>query len=179
VPQPPCHARAGFFLCAPLKALPCYASAGVHGVIVEGLKRKRATPGTVKVGADWCLPVEVLRPHLERIRSRCHELGLRFYCAENRLRRLSDSRCCCGVDGLPGFRPNRANLNSLAFGRPLRYRAAMRLPGSGHCFKALAQCPVSSIALKQLSYADCMDLAAATPAFRRAMGLRSQPRPST
>jgi len=154
-----------------LKVLPRYASAGVHGVIVEGLKRKHAAAGTVKVGADWCLPVDVLRRDLECIRSRCHELGLRFYAAENRLRRLSDDRCCCGVDGLPGFRPNRANLNSLVFGQSLRYRSAMQLAGSGVCFKALAQCPVSTVALKRLSYADCMELAAAVPAWRKAMGL--------
>jgi len=158
-----------------LKALPRYASAGVHGVIVEGLKRKRAAAGTVKVGADWCLPVDVLRRDLECIRSRCHELGLRFYAAENRLRSLSDDRCCCGVDGLPGFRPNRANLNSLVFGQSLRYRSAMQLAGSGRCFKALAQCPVSTVALKRLSYADCMGIAAVVPVYREAMGLRRRP----
>lgn len=54
---------------AVLKALPRYASAGVHGVIVEGLKRRHAAPGTVKVAADWCLPVDLLRPDLECIRS--------------------------------------------------------------------------------------------------------------
>jgi DNA repair photolyase len=159
---------------AVLAVLPRYAAAGVHGVIVEGLKRKHAGAGLVKVGADWCFPADVLRRDLESIRARCHQLGLRFYSAENRLRCLSDDRCCCGIDGLSGFRPNRANLNTLVFGRPLRYRAAMRVAGSGLCFKALAQSPLSTVALKRLSFTDCMDMAARVPVYRAAMGLRSR-----
>jgi DNA repair photolyase len=154
-----------------LRALPRYAAAGVHGITIEGMKSKRAAHGLVKVTGDWCYPVEVLEPHFLRIREHCHRLGLRFYAAENRLRRLGDDRCCCGIDGLPGFVPNRANLNAPVFGLPLRYRRAMRQPGSAGAFKSLAQSPLSSVALKRFSYADCMGIVARVPAYRAAMGL--------
>jgi len=160
---------------AVLAALPRYAAAGIHGVIVEGMKCKRAAAGRVKVGADWCLPSDRLRADFERIRDRCHGLGLRFYCAENRLRRLSDDRCCCGVDGLPGFRPNRSNLNALVFDRPVRYTARMRQPGTAGAFKALCQSPTSTVALKGLSFAAVMGLAAVAPAYRQALDLPARP----
>jgi len=154
-----------------LRALPRYAAAGVHGVTFEALKRKRAAPGTVKVAGDWCYPVDVLERDFLRLRDRCHRLGLAFLSAENRLRRLSDDRCCCGTAGLAGFQPNTANLNTLLFGGRLRFRAAMQAPGSGVCFKGLCQSPVSSIALKRLSFADCLRIAATVPTYRAALGL--------
>jgi hypothetical protein len=83
---------------------------------------------------------------------------------------VSDDRCCCGVDGLPGFRPNRANLNSLAFGRRISYTARMRQVGTAQCFHSLSQDPVGNQALKRLSYRDAMHIAATVPVFRTAMG---------
>jgi hypothetical protein len=168
-----------------LRALPCYAAAGVHGFTIEAMKWKRGPAGgrpsspsfafppagAVEVGADWCYPARVLEPHFLRIRDRCHDLRLRFYAAENRLRRLSDDPCCCGAEGLPSFVSNAANLNALVFGRPLRYRPAMRRPGTATAFKSVAQSPLSTGALKRLSYADCMGIVAAVPAYRAAMGL--------
>jgi hypothetical protein len=158
-----------------LRALPRYRKAAVWGVVFESLKRKRPAPGTVKVGADWCLPVDVLEPDFLRLRDRCRALSLAFLAAENRCRRLSDSRCCCGTAGLAGFQPNTANLNTLLFGGRLRFRAAMEAPGSGHCFKALAQSPVSSIAMKRPSYAECMRIVAAVPTYRAVLGLAEHP----
>jgi DNA repair photolyase len=82
-----------------LRMLPRYAAAGVWGVTFEALKWKRAARGLVKVAGDWCYPVDVLEPAFQRLRDRCHALRLRFLSAENRLRRLSDDRCCCGTAG--------------------------------------------------------------------------------
>ncbi len=158
-----------------LAALPRYADAGVFGIVVEGMKwkgRRGAPPEVLKVAGDWCYPADVLERDFLRLRSAAHRLGLRFYCAENRLRRLSDHRTCCGVDGLAGFRPNRANLNTLVWGRPIRYRRRMRERGTAYCFKSCAQDPVSTLALPCLSYADAMQLAAGVPGYRSAMGLR-------
>jgi len=154
-----------------LRALPRYAAAGVYGVTFEALKRKRAAPGTVTVGADWCYPVDVLERDFLRLRDRCHALGLAFLSAENRLRRASDDRCCCGAAGLADFQPNTANLNTLVVGGRVRFGGAMLEPGSGACFKALAQSPVASVALKRLSYADCLRIVATVPTYRAALGL--------
>jgi len=157
-----------------LAALPRYADAGVFGIVCEGWKwkgRADAPPSVVKVAGDWCFPVDVLERDFTRLRSACHRLRLRFYCAENRLRRLSDDHCCCGVDGLAGFRPNRANLNTLLLGRPIRYRRRMREVGTAYCFKSCAQDPVSTLALPRLSFADAMQLVAGVPGYRAALGL--------
>jgi DNA repair photolyase len=164
-----------------LRSLPRYAAAGVHGIIVEGLKRKRAAPGTLKVAGDWCLPIDQLAADFRRLRDRCHALRLRFYCAENRLRRLTDDRCCCGMDGLAGFRPNRANLNSLVFGASVRYSARMRAPGNAGAFKGLCQDAPGAPgpALASLSYAGAMGLAATVPAYRAALGLPPKPNRTT
>lgn len=163
-------------LSAVLRYLPRYAAAGVHGVTVEGLKHRHAAPGLVKVGADWCYPVEQLAADFARIKTDCHALGLRFYCAENRLRALSDSRSCCGRDGLAGFTPNRANLNSAVVGAPLRFRRRMRRPGTAAAFKSLCQGAKSTPALRRLSYAEAMRLVARVPGYRAALGLPSRGR---
>jgi len=143
--------------------------------IVEGLKRKHVAPGTLKIAGDWCMPADVLAADFRRLRARGHDLRLRFYCAENRLRRLSDDRCCCGVDGLRGFRPNRANLNSFIFGAAVRYTTRMREPGTAGAVKGLCQDAASTPALASLSYADAMGPAAAVPAYRAALGLSPKP----
>lgn len=173
-----------------LQTLPRYAAAGVHGVTIEGMKwnrgplhgrphsRRLAFPPTdgVKVAGDWCYPLQILDPHFLRIRDRCHQLQLRFYAAENRLRRLSDDLCCCAVDRLPGFRPNNdANLSAPAFDRPLRFRPAMRRFGTPTAFKSLGQSPVCTVAVKRLSYADCIRIVAPVPAYQSAMGLERGP----
>jgi len=157
-----------------LATLPKYADAGVFGVVCEGWKwkgRADAPPSVVKVAGDWSYPVDVLDRDFARLRSACHRLRLRFYCGENRFRRLSDDRCCCGVDGLAGFRPNRANLNSLVFSRSIPYRRRMRDRGTAYCFKSVCQDPVSTLALPRLSFADAMQLVAGVPGYRAALAL--------
>ena len=160
---------------AVLRALPRYADAGVHGVTVEGLKSPRATPGMVKLGSDFVYPLAPLRRDFLRLRERCHELGLRFYAAENRLRALGDDLCCCGVADLPGWRVNLSNLNQLVAGKPIRYTRRMREPGTAGVFKALCQDAVSTPALKGMSYADAMELVRRVPVFLTMMGLDGGP----
>ena len=70
----------------------------------------------MKVGGDWAYPEEELERDYLAIRSRCRELGLAFWCAENRLRSLGDSTACCGCGDLPGFEGNRFNCVSIANG---------------------------------------------------------------
>lgn len=161
-------------LAAVVRNVPRFADAGVHGIIVEGYKSKRRVPSLVRLGSDHVYPLDRLRKDFELIRDVCRLHSLRFYCGENRLRRMSGSRCCCGVDGLPGFRVNRANLNSRVFGRQIRYTPRMAAPRTAFCFKAISQDAVSTHALKRLTYRDCMEIAAETLVFREFMGLSSK-----
>ena len=153
-----------------LRYLPRYGAAGVHGVTVEGLKCSRATAGMVRLGTDHVYPADVLRRDFAEIRDGCHALGLKFYGAENRFRLMGDSTCCCGVDDLPGFRVNHANLNRTAAGLPIRYTKRMREVGTAGAFKALCQDAVSTPALRGMSYAECMNIVAGVPVYRRIMG---------
>ncbi len=152
-------------------ALPLYAARGVYGVEIQGMKRGRKRPGMIRVGADWCYPVAALRAEYTAIKAAAHECGLAFFCGENRLRSLSDASCCCGVEGVPGFRPNRANLNRLVFGQPLEFTAQMEAPDTGNPFRSITQSSLIGDHVNVMTYAACMRLAARSRPFLRAMGL--------
>ena len=98
------------------RALNTFAASGAYGITVEGMKYIKAKHGTIKVGGDNCYPSDLLQEHYAKIKARSHELGMRFYCAENRLRFMGDDLCCCGVDGL-GWRVNTGNLVHLIYDR--------------------------------------------------------------
>ncbi len=132
-----------------LKQIPIYADAGVFGLTIEGMKYKRKVQGLVKVAGDYCYPVGILRKHFDVIKAGCHQFGLRFYSAENRLRKLGDSLCCCGIDGLDGFIPNTYNLNHYLYDREhFTPTAKMSEPGSSSCLKATCQNTYSVSAFK-------------------------------
>lgn len=92
-----------------LKSLKVFADAGVYGVTIEGMKYIKKVDGTIKLGGDFVYHAKLLREHFLRIKKTAHGLGMRFYCAENRLRTLGDDLCCCGIDGL-GWKTNTGNL---------------------------------------------------------------------
>ena len=81
------------------------------------MKFLQAEPGMTKIGGDFCYPLPRLRHDFEAIKAECHRYGLKFYSGENRLRAMGDSMTCCGIDGLPGFRPNEYNLCMLMNGK--------------------------------------------------------------
>lgn len=123
-----------------LAQIPMYADAGVYGLTIEGMKHKRKIAGMVKVAGDYCYPVQTLRKHFELIKDRCHHYGLKFYSAENRLRKMGDSLCCCGVDGLDGFTPNTYNLNHYLYDRQgFTPTQKMSESGTAYCLKASMQ----------------------------------------
>jgi hypothetical protein len=89
-----------------------FKDAGVYGVILEGMKytkKPKNCAGLVKVAGDYCYDVDILRSDFIKIKKRCHEVGLKFFSGENRLRCMGDSMTCCGCEGLPGFEPNKFN----------------------------------------------------------------------
>lgn len=93
-----------------------WAQIGVYGITIEGMKYVSKPKGkqTVSIGADICYPVQLLQQHYEKIKTSCHKNGLRFFCAENRLRAMGDSLCCCGIEGM-GWQENKANLNHILY----------------------------------------------------------------
>lgn len=139
-----------------LSNIPRFAKAGAHGVTVEGMKFKKGKPGLVKVRGDYCYPEDLLEAHYTLIRDACHDAGLAFFCAENRLRPMGDSPACCGRGDLPGFRGNRFNAVSLLNGIDCAPTERMKEVGTAMCFKAIHQSPGSSIELRNESFASQM-----------------------
>lgn len=143
-----------------LKALPLYKEIGVHGITIEGIKHKRRKPGLVKVGGDYVYPVRVLKRVYTEIKEACKAHGLAFYAAENRLRRMGDDLCCCGIDGLPGFMGNNYNLNHYLYDREnFLPTKAMQKEGTAMCFKALSQNSSSVNYFQTKSLAELMRVA--------------------
>lgn len=137
--------------------LPRFKAAGVYGITIEGMKFVRKKQGLVKVGGDYCYPVELLEKHFKAIKKECHKHGLKFYCAENRLRTMGDHMTCCGIDGLDGFVGNNYNLTHLYNGGA-KPKKCMGCADTANCFKAIDQKAGSSEYLRGKSFADVMNI---------------------
>ena len=148
------------------------ADAGAHGIVVEGMKFAKKKDGLVKVGGDWCYPIDDLRGRYDQIRKEAHRLGLRFYCGENRLRDMGDALCCCGIDGLEGFKGNAFNINNIMNGHAEEPTAAMLEKGTAGPFATLYQMAGISQRLRGLSFRDMMlsELANKTEFYREMFG---------
>lgn len=124
--------------------IPRFKEAGAYGIIFEGMKFARKKPGLVKIGGDYVQKKTILEKDFERIRTRCHENGLKFYAGENRLRAMGDSLTCCGIDGLEGFRPNVFNLNHKVNGDDTKATERMKENGTAMCFQSTTQTAAGS-----------------------------------
>lgn len=155
-----------------LRQLTRYKEIGVYGVVVEGLKlSKPKWPCMERVAGDYCITRNVLVDHFQQIRSECHKVGLAFFCGENRLRSMGDSLCCCGVDGIDGWRVNRANLNHIYFEGTAEFAPAMQRKGSGDPFRSLKQETVRGRILSDNSYQENMLAYAKDQVGRRIYGI--------
>lgn len=137
-----------------LKNLQRFKDAGVYGIIVEGMKFPQKIDGLVKVEGDYCYPAAKLRQQFEVIRDTAHNVGLKFYSGENRLRAMGDSLCCCGIDGLEGFEPNTYNMNHYLYD-PENFvpRPHMQEPGTAGCYGSLHQDTNSHRVIREKSFA--------------------------
>lgn len=115
-----------------------FKDAGAYGVIVEGMKFKKKKPGLVKVNGDYTYPYQLIKSDFLKLRERAHELGLKIYAGENRIRIYGDSLTCCGIDGLEGFKPNKFNLNHLCNGDKQEPTPKMKEENTGLAFKTLS-----------------------------------------
>lgn len=90
---------------------------GVEGFIVEGYKDNRKfTKNLVREGGEYKYPIKVLFTKFKEIKKECEKNGIRFFCAENRLRWMGENVNCCGVAHLDGFEDsNRLNVTKLFY----------------------------------------------------------------
>lgn len=129
------------------------ANAGVYGVIIEGMKYRNAKPGLVKVAGDFTYPYEIIKSDFLKLKQRAHELGLKIYAGENRLRLYGDNLTCCGIDGLEGFKPNLFNLNHLLNNDKQMPTKAQTQQKTGGCFRSLVQATDKARPLMKQSFA--------------------------
>lgn len=132
------------------------ADAGAYGIIVEGMKFARKKEGLVKVGGDWCYPMDELGERFAEMKAEAHRLGMKFYSGENRLRTMGDHLCCCGIDGLEGFRGNSFNLNNILNGHVEKPTESMLEKGSAGVFVSVYQMAGVSQQLKDATFRDVM-----------------------
>ena len=142
-----------------LANLEVYKDIGIHGVVIEGMKFIGKKQGLVGLGGDFVYSKDLLLQDFLEIREKCHKLGLKFYSGENRLRNLGDDLCCCGVDGLDGFKVNTANFNHFFHKKEtFKYSKNMEKVDTAMPFKANMQSTIFAKGLKHLSYKKCMEL---------------------
>jgi len=160
-----------YFLKDVLEYLDIYKKCGVYGVTVEGLKNNhKKNPTTDKVAGDFCIPKDILYNDFIRIKEKCHSLGMKFLAGENRLRNMGDSLCCCGCEGLNGFKVHKGNLNHIYFGTP-EFTEASKKTGSADVFKSLSQGAGYSQYIKGSAFYDKMISISKTKAAREIYGL--------
>lgn len=141
---------------ATLKELPHLADIGVHGIIVEGMKFTKKRVGTEKLCNDFVFPTRVLIPQFRALREKAHSLGMKFYCAENRLRDMGDELCCCGIEGM-GWKVNTLNLNHILFDRDsVTVTPAMKERGGYKAFASIHQTTLFAKNSAEKSFEDCM-----------------------
>lgn len=133
-----------------------FADAGAYGVIFEGMKFFKKQKGLVKIGGDYCYPIELLKDDFYVLREDCHKAGLKFFAGENRLRYMGDDLTCCGIMGLEGFVPNRFNLARLTHGEIPETSPAQQRVGSAGCFQSMFQESGFKTMLDKKSFAEEM-----------------------
>lgn len=133
-----------------------FAKAGAYGAIFEGMKFSVKQKGLVKVGGDMVYPINALKHRFEELKNVCHDNGLRFYSGENRLRKMGDSLCCCGIDGMKGFKGNKFNINHFINGDPQNPTAKMSEINTASCFKGKYQEAGASQIIRKKNFKDMM-----------------------
>jgi DNA repair photolyase len=130
-----------------------YKDSGVHGLIMSTISLTSKRQGMVRHGDMWLYPENQMYDDYTEIRQACHDNKLRFYCADGRLRYLSDSSTCCGCDKMDGFKPNMANLNH----SKREYTEKMQELGTGEVFGNIHQRQPAYNRCKNSSYMACME----------------------
>jgi DNA repair photolyase len=154
-----------------LSGLDLYAKNKFYGVILEGIKYFNKKPGLEKMGNDFVYPERILKEQFGAIKDKAHRLGLKFYSGENRLRRMGDDLCCCGVDGM-GWQTNKANLNHYVAGEELQYTKVMNEHGSGYVYGNNVQETTKGRVVAAMTYRNVMELLKDDKTQMRALGVK-------
>lgn len=156
-----------------MENIPKLADAGVYGVVLEGMKFYKAKAGMVKVGGDHCYPLDILRSDFENIKAEAHRNGMRFFSGENRLRAMGDDMCCCGIEGLDGFKGNDYNICMMLNGKNPEPTERMKKVGTAGCFHSLQQTAGTTEIIRQKSFYGKMqeELAGKTDYYKQIFGI--------
>jgi len=130
-----------------------YRDAGVYGVMVSTIALNRKRYGFVKHGDLYIYTEDTMQKDYSEIRNACHDVGLKFFCPDGRLRYLSDSKTCCGCEGMDGFNMNKVNMNYAT----LAYTEKMQQPGTGEVFGNIWQRNPKYNWCRQASYKQCLE----------------------
>lgn len=139
-----------------LKNIKRYADIGVYGITLEGMKFSKKVKGMEKLGADYVYPINILKRDFEQIKTEAHKYGMKVFIGENRLRNMGDSLCCCGIDGLDGFKPNIYNLNHILLSNDAKATEKMNEVGTASVFTALYQNSVAYKFMKNKKFNEVM-----------------------
>lgn len=136
-----------------IQNIPRIKEAGVYGIILEGMKFSKKKQGLIRLGPEYVYPLVVLQSHFAEIKETAHANGLKFYSGENRTRTMGDNLCCCGIDGLNGFKGNDFNLNHLINGDMTKPTERMKEIDTAGTFRSLLQNTPNSKRIKKESFA--------------------------
>lgn len=128
-------------------------------MIFESMKYSKKVEGTIKKGGDSVYPTSLLKTHFECFKREIHKRGMRFYSGENRLRQISDDLCCCGIDGLEGFQPNKANLNHFLYDKQgYLFTEGQKTKDASNTFSCLHQTTMQNKNMKGKTYEELMKM---------------------
>ena len=153
-----------------LKNIKRYAEIGVYGITLEGMKFAKKIKGMEKIGADYVYPLNLLKRDFEQIKKEAHKYGIKVFMGENRLRDMGDSLCCCGVEGLEGFKPNTYNLNHMLLSNDAKATDKMSEIGTATVFKALFQTTEGGRILKKKSFKEIMNIISKDKTYLKVFG---------
>ncbi len=139
-----------------MQSIRLFSEAGAHGIIVEAMKYATKKDGLMKVGGDWCYPLNDLLVKFNEMKDAAHQYGMVFYCGENRLRAMGDYLCCCGIEGMKGFKGNTFNINHIINGGVEMPTKKMVTKGTANVFQSLYQMAGISTLIKDVSFKDMM-----------------------
>lgn len=141
-----------------LKNIPRFAEFGAYAVLFEGMALGRPAKHFFRFENSYRYEANILAPHYEKLKATCHKYGLMFLTSESYVPVKSDSRECCGTEGLGDFKTNKFHLKRICEGCCGEPSEAMKKKGSAMAFKACLQNSKATEFLRSISFVDYINL---------------------